>query len=89
MKGRIRIDWTGPRGFQVRAGDGDLDWTVEVGSTPVTLFNAVRSALPTRAVLEDSFDCLLVNARHVKQVPSRKTDVKDGTTVAVVRTLGG
>src|SRR5439155_3873400 len=23
------------------------------------------------------FDCLLVNARHVKQVPGRKTDVSD------------
>src|SRR5215216_3953065 len=29
------------------------------------------------AILEDEFDCLLVNARHVKQVPGRKTDVKD------------
>jgi transposase len=26
---------------------------------------------------EDGFDCLLVNARHVKQVPGRKTDVSD------------
>ena len=49
-EGTIRIDWTGPRGFHVRAGDGDLDWTVEVSSTPVTrLLNAVGSALPTRA----------------------------------------
>ena len=32
---------------------------------------------PVWAVLEDRFDCLLVNARHVKQVPGRKTDVKD------------
>src|SRR3954465_5812345 len=32
---------------------------------------------PVWAVLEDDFDCLLVNARHVKQVPGRKTDVKD------------
>ncbi len=31
---------------------------------------------PIWAVLEDSFDLLLVNARHVKQVPGRKTDVK-------------
>jgi transposase len=29
------------------------------------------------AVLEDRFACLLVNARHVKQVPGRKTDVQD------------
>ena len=49
-EGPVRIDWTGPRGFQVRAGDGDLDWAVEVGSTPITrLFNAVGSALPARA----------------------------------------
>ena len=44
----IAIDWTGPRAFHVRAGD--LHWTVEVGSTPVTrAFNAVGSALPARA----------------------------------------
>jgi transposase len=29
------------------------------------------------AVLEDGFELMLVNARHVKQVPGRKTDVKD------------
>ena len=29
------------------------------------------------AVLEDEFACVLVNARHVKQVPGRKTDVCD------------
>jgi transposase len=32
---------------------------------------------PLWAILEDEFDCLLVNARHVKQVPGRKTDVGD------------
>jgi transposase len=32
---------------------------------------------PVWAVLEDRFNCLLVNARHVKQVPGRKTDVMD------------
>jgi len=29
---------------------------------------------PVWAVLEDRFECMLVNARHVKQVPGRKTD---------------
>src|SRR5215216_2980363 len=29
------------------------------------------------AILEDEFECMLVNARHVKQVPGRKTDVSD------------
>lgn len=32
---------------------------------------------PVWAVLEEEFDSLLVNARHVKQVPGRKTDVSD------------
>lgn len=32
---------------------------------------------PVYAVLEPCFELLLVNARHVKHVPGRKTDVKD------------
>jgi transposase len=32
---------------------------------------------PVWAVLEDRFECMLVNARHVKNVPGRKTDVLD------------
>ena len=28
-------------------------------------------------ILEDDFELLLVNARHVKQVPGRKTDISD------------
>ena len=49
-EGPIAIDWTRPRAFRVRAGDGELDWTVEVGSTAVTrLFNRVCSVVPLRA----------------------------------------
>jgi transposase len=32
---------------------------------------------PVYAVLEDQFEILLVNARHIKGVPGRKTDVRD------------
>jgi transposase len=32
---------------------------------------------PIWAILEDRFACMLVNARHVKRVPGRKTDVLD------------
>jgi hypothetical protein len=49
-QGSIRIDWTGPRRFEVRVGGGDLEWMVEVGSTPVTrALNGVASVLPVRA----------------------------------------
>jgi len=37
---------------------------------------------PIFYVLEDSFECLLVNATHIKQVPGRKTDVQDCAWIA-------
>ncbi len=37
---------------------------------------------PAWNVLEGSFTLLLVNARHIKQVPGRKTDVKDCEWIA-------
>jgi transposase len=37
---------------------------------------------PIWNLLEDEFDLLLVNARHLKAVPGRKTDVKDGEWLA-------
>jgi hypothetical protein len=48
-EGPIRIDWTGPRRFEVHAGAGDLEWTMELESTLVTrLLNRVVSLLPDR-----------------------------------------
>jgi transposase len=32
---------------------------------------------PIYYMLEDDFECWLLNARHLKNVPGRKTDVKD------------
>lgn len=43
---------------------------------------------PVWAILEDEFDCLLVNARHVKQVPGRKTDVSDAAWLAQLLEAG-
>jgi hypothetical protein len=49
-EGPILIDWTGPRGFRVQAADGELDWTLQIGSTPVTrVFNRLAAALPAPA----------------------------------------
>jgi hypothetical protein len=49
-EGPIRIDWTGPRGFRVQAGEGELDWSVQVGSTTVTrVFNLMGAVLPAPA----------------------------------------
>ena len=53
------------------------DWLVAHGVTQVTMEATGVFWKPVWAILEDEFELLLVNARHVKQVPGRKTDVKD------------
>jgi hypothetical protein len=46
----IRIVWTGPRAFRVIVGDGFLDWSVILRSSPVSVtLNAVTGSLPGRA----------------------------------------
>jgi hypothetical protein len=35
-EGPIEISWTGPRSFELSAGSGELVWTLELASTPVT-----------------------------------------------------
>ena len=37
---------------------------------------------PVWHILEDRLELILVNARHIKQVPGRKTDVKDAEWIA-------
>jgi len=53
------------------------DWLAAHGVTDVVMEATGAYWKPVWAVLEDDFECMLVNARHVKQVPGRKTDVKD------------
>jgi transposase len=53
------------------------DWLRAHGVTRVAMEATGVYWKPVWAILEDDFDCLLVNARHVKNLPGRKTDVKD------------
>ena len=53
------------------------DWLKAHGVTHVAMEATGVYWKPVWAILEDEFECLLVNARHVKQVPGRKTDVSD------------
>ena len=49
-EGPIEIAWTGPRSFEVSAAGGELTWTLELASTPVTsALNRVAALLPDRA----------------------------------------
>src|SRR5712691_565095 len=49
------------------------DWLKVYGVTQVAIEASGVYWKSPWAILEDEFECLLVNARHVKQVPGRKT----------------
>jgi transposase len=53
------------------------DWLAAHKLTQVAMEATGIYWRPVWAVLEEEFDLLLVNARHVKQVPGRKTDLSD------------
>jgi transposase len=59
-----------------------VDWLLEWGCTHVTMESTGDYWKPIYNLLEGSFQVLLVNARHVKNVPGRKTDVKDAQWLA-------
>jgi transposase len=53
------------------------DWLTAAGATHVAMESTGVFWKPIYNILEGQFEILLVNARHVKNVPGRKTDVKD------------
>jgi transposase len=53
------------------------DWFKAFGVTDVAMEATGVYWQPVWHILEDSFELMLVNARHVKNVPGRKTDVSD------------
>ena len=56
---------------------GLRDWLEALGVRRVAMEATGVYWKPVWAVLEDTFELTLVNARHVKAVPGRKTDIKD------------
>ena len=56
---------------------GLCDWLAAHAVTQVAMEATGVYWKPVWAILEDDFELILVNARHVKQVPGRKTDVSD------------
>jgi transposase len=64
------------------------DWLEAHGVTHVAMESTGVYWKPVYYVLEERFDCLLVNAAHLKHVPGRKTDVKDCAWIAQVLEYG-
>lgn len=58
------------------------DWLMGHGVTHVAMESTGVYWKPVFNLLEDDFEVLLINARHIKAVPGRKTDVKDCEWIA-------
>ncbi len=59
-----------------------LDWLLSFACTHVAMESTGEYWRPVFNILESSLEVMLVNARHVKNVPGRKTDVKDSQWLA-------
>ena len=61
---------------------GLTDWLRAEGVTHVAMESTGVFWKPIYNILESHFTVLLVNARHLKQVPGRKSDVRDSQWIA-------
>src|SRR5216110_229047 len=84
-----RLEPTGPLHQQTRhwgTMTRDLlamaDWMAAQGVTHVAMESTGVYWKPIYNILESRFTVLLVNARHLKQVPGRKSDVRDCQWIA-------
>ena len=64
------------------------DWLGANGVTRAAMESTGVYWCPVYTVLEEHFELTLVNARHVKHVPGRKTDVKDSEWLAQLLECG-
>ena len=64
------------------------DWLAQEGVTHVAMESTGSYWKPIYNLLEHRFEVLLVNASHIKQVPGRKTDVKDCQWIAKLLAAG-
>jgi len=58
------------------------DWLAEQGCTHVAMEATGVYWKPVWHILEGSFELVLANAAHIRNVPGRKTDVNDATWIA-------
>src|SRR5262245_33559354 len=65
-----------------RESDGDARLLTTADCTAVAMEATGVSWKPVYHLLEGHFDLVVANARHIKAVPGRKTDVKDAEWIA-------
>ena len=64
------------------------EWLASHGVTHVAMESTGVFWKPIYNLLEGTFELLLCNAKHIKQVPGRKTDVKDAEWIAQLLQCG-
>lgn len=64
------------------------DWLTHCGVTDVAMESTGVYWHPVYNLLEGSFEMMVVNAKHIKHVPGRKTDVKDAEWLAELLSYG-
>jgi transposase len=64
------------------------DWLLAEGVTHVAMESTGVYWKPVFNILEGQVEVILVNAQHIKQVPGRKTDVKDCEWIAQLLQVG-
>lgn len=64
------------------------DWLEQWKVTHVAMESTGEYWKPIYYLLEDRFEVLLANAAHIKNVPGRKTDAKDGAWIAQLLECG-
>jgi transposase len=92
---RISRDATGKTLLQMRTFStmtADLltlsDWLEEAQVTHVAMESTGEYWKPVYNLLEEHFELLVVNAKHIKNVPGRKTDIKDAQWIAELLQIG-
>ncbi len=65
-----------------------MDWLVDAGCTHVAMESTGVFWKPLYNLMEGALEILVVNAAHMKNVPGRKTDVKDAEWIADLLRLG-
>ena len=63
-------------------------WLLELGVTHVAMESTGVYWKPVYNILHDEIEVWVVNAQHIKQVPGRKTDVKDAEWIATLMRMG-
>jgi transposase len=64
------------------------DWLKKIGVTHVAMESTGVYWKPVYNILEEDFEILLVNARHLKSIPGNKTDKKDSKRIAKLLLAG-